>query len=73
MLFDLEGFAVSAGSSCSSGRIAPSHVLRAMGVEEKLAASAIRISLGWNTTAEEVRSFTTAWHAARERLGKKVA
>jgi cysteine desulfurase len=73
MLFDLEGFAVSAGSACSSGRIAPSHVLRAMGVEEKLAASAIRISLGWNTTAEEVRSFTTAWHAARERLGKKVA
>ena len=71
MHFDLAGFAVSAGSACSSGRIAPSHVLRAMGVEEALLSSAIRISLGWNTTEAEIHSFISAWCAARKRLGRK--
>jgi cysteine desulfurase len=71
MHFDLAGFAVSAGSACSSGRISPSHVLRAMGVEEALLSSAIRISLGWNTTEAEIHSFISAWCAARNRLGRK--
>ncbi len=71
MHFDLAGFAVSAGSACSSGRIAPSHVLRAMGVEEALLSSAIRISLGWNTTEAEIHSFISAWCATRKRLGRK--
>lgn len=54
---DLAGFAASSGSACSSGKVARSHVLTAMGVEPDLAAGAIRLSLGWATTAEEVARF----------------
>jgi len=53
MKLDLMGFAVSAGSACSSGRIEPSHVLLAMGVDKALAASAIRVSGGWNSTQND--------------------
>ena len=45
---DLAGVAVSSGSACSSGKVAPSHVLAAMGVEPDLAKCAIRLSLGWD-------------------------
>jgi len=51
---DLEGVAVSSGSACSSGSAEPSHVLLAMGLEPRLAASAVRFSLGWGNTEEEV-------------------
>ena len=50
MKLDLQGISVSAGSACSSGRIEPSHVLTAMGVDKAVAGSAIRISAGWNST-----------------------
>ncbi|MDX1974912.1 MAG: cysteine desulfurase family protein [Rickettsiales bacterium] len=70
MDFDLAGFAVSAGSACSSGRIEPSHVLLAMGIDKKLAGSAIRVSLGWDTKEEEIHAFTQAWIATCERLAK---
>lgn len=53
MALDLAGFAVSAGSACSSGKVRPSHVALAMGHGEEVARSAIRISLGcWNNEAE---------------------
>ncbi len=73
MHFDLEGFAVSAGSACSSGRIAPSSVLLAMGVAPEVAATAIRISWGWATQQEEIEAFAKAWKAAYKRLGKRTA
>ncbi|MBB4290210.1 cysteine desulfurase [Rhizobium leguminosarum] len=50
--FDLEGVALSAGSACSSGRLGESHVLTAMGRDAKLGA--LRISLGFSTTEEDV-------------------
>ena len=59
--FDLAGIAVSTGSACSSGKVGPSHVLAAMGVEPEAAASAIRISLGWASTADEVDHLIDAW------------
>jgi len=71
MDFDLKGFAVSAGSACSSGRIEPSHVLMAMGVPKPLAASAIRISGGWQTTEKEIQHFTEIWQQMNKRLAKK--
>jgi len=58
---DLDGFSVSAGSACSSGRVARSHVLDAMGVDPDLARCAIRISTGWHTTHEDIVAFAGAW------------
>ena len=52
--FDLNGIAVSSGSACSSGKVQPSHVLAAMGVEPALAQGAVRVSLGWSTSEREV-------------------
>ena len=61
MAFDLEGIAVSSGSACSSGKVAKSHVLAAMGVADDLAKAAIRVSLGWNSTTEDIDHFITVW------------
>jgi len=70
---DLAGIAVSAGSACSSGKVRPSHVLRAMGASEAEAGSSIRVSLGWGTTAEEVDRFIEAWGEIYHRLGARAA
>ena len=51
---DLEGVEVSMGSACAAGAVEPSHVLRAMGRSVADARSSLRISLGWNNTAEEI-------------------
>ena len=59
--FDLNGIAVSSGSACSSGKVAASHVLAAMGMEPALARGAIRISLGPMTTETQVESLLIAW------------
>jgi cysteine desulfurase len=58
--FDLEGVALSSGSACSSGKVKASHVLEAMGVPSALAAGAMRVSLGWNSTEADVKSFAAA-------------
>jgi cysteine desulfurase len=58
---DAMGFAVSAGSACSSGTLKKSRVLDAFGVPDDVAARTIRVSLGWNTTAEELERFAAAW------------
>ena len=64
---DLEGIAVSSGSACSSGKVAASPVLAAMGVKPELAACAIRASLGWNSTEYDVDRFIDVWHRLIER------
>ncbi|MGH6717840.1 MAG: cysteine desulfurase family protein [Alphaproteobacteria bacterium] len=69
MAFDLDGFAVSAGAACSSGKVGPSHVLAAMGLDRAQAGSAIRVSSGWRTTEPELDDFAAAWCALRARLG----
>jgi cysteine desulfurase len=58
---DLAGAAVSSGAACSSGKVAPSHVLAAMGVEPGLAQAAIRISLGWDSKKSDLDVFSRAW------------
>ena len=69
--FDLEGVAVSAGSACSSGKVRPSPVLSAMGAADDVAGQAIRASLGWTTTAEEIDLFIAALGEIRDRIGRR--
>lgn len=58
---DLAGIAVSSGSACSSGKVKKSHVLSAMGVDDELAACALRISTGASTTNEDAQRFLGAF------------
>jgi cysteine desulfurase len=64
---DMAGFAVSAGSACSSGKVAQSHVLLAMGLGE-LAGQAIRVSLPWNIEAQQIPVFNAAYAAMLDRV-----
>lgn len=73
MSMDLAGFAISAGAACSSGKVARSHVLSAMGLGDELAASAIRVSLGWNTEAGQGEAFADAWLDAYARVKTRAA
>jgi cysteine desulfurase len=64
---DLDGVRMSAGATCSSGKIAPSHVLAAMGVSDDLSASALRASFGWSSTAEDVQAAVASLVKLAER------
>ena len=59
--FDAMGIAVSAGSACSSGSLKVSHVLGAMGMDEKAASEVIRVSIGRETDEVDIRRFIDAW------------
>lgn len=67
MAMDLAGFAVSAGSACSSGKVKVSGVLRAMGYSEAQSGCALRVSLGPQTAEAEVAAFCDAWLKARAK------
>ena len=73
MAMDLAGFAVSAGSACSSGKVRASRVLRAMGFDETQAAQAIRISIGPQTTQDQVLRFAEAWGRDYRRVRSRAA
>ena len=73
MAFDLEGVAVSSGSACSSGKVTKSHVLAAMGVRPEISEAAIRVSLGWDTTEQDIEHFTAAWRKIRDRHKARAA
>ena len=60
---DAMGFAVSAGSACSSGTLKKSRVLDAFGVPDDVASRTIRVSLGWSTTPGELERFAEAWNS----------
>jgi cysteine desulfurase len=64
---DLAGIAVSAGAACSSGKVARSHVLEAMGLHD-LAGCAIRVSLPWNVEAAAVAAFSEAYATMTRRM-----
>ncbi len=69
---DLAGVQVSAGAACSSGKVARSHVLEAMGLGA-LAGEAIRVSLPWNASMADVQAFGAAYAAMAERLRRRAA
>ena len=65
---DLAGICVSNGSACASGTVKASHVLCGMGVGETEAGSSLRVSLGWNSTEQEVDYFIRKWAEMYERI-----
>ncbi len=67
------GIYVATGSACSSGKAEPSHVLAAMGVQPELARGSLRLTLGWASTADEVRLAITVIPQAVERLRARAA
>jgi cysteine desulfurase len=69
MALDLAGIAVSAGSACSSGKVRPSHVITAMGFDAATAGTAIRVSLGWQSSLSDVERFVAAWSSIQARSG----
>lgn len=73
MALDLEGVAVSSGSACSSGKVAKSHVLAAMGVKPEISEAAIRVSLGWDTSEQDIEHFIAAWRKIRDRHKARAA
>jgi cysteine desulfurase len=54
MALDLDGVMISSGAACSSGKVKPSHVLAAMGINEDVSRCALRVSFGWNSTEADV-------------------
>ncbi len=70
---DLDGVMVSTGSSCSSGKIAPSHVLSAMGVAHDLAGASIRVSFGWNSTNADADAVVASLLKLRQRVRTRAA
>jgi cysteine desulfurase len=70
---DLAGIAVSAGSACSAGKIEAPYVLLAMGVPDALARCALRVSLGWTTTAADIEALLAAWRSLRRRTHNRAA
>ena len=73
MQMDLAGYAISAGSACSSGKVKASRVLKAYGYDDDVAASAIRVSIGPDTTKEELKGFADAWLAQKAKLRIRAA
>jgi cysteine desulfurase len=68
LLLDDAGVCASAGSACASGALEPSHVLLAMGVDPARARSALRLTLGYSTTADEVDHVVAVLPKIVERL-----
>jgi cysteine desulfurase len=68
MALDLAGIAVGAGAACSSGKIARSHVLAAMGLPDDIAMATIRVSLASTTTDADIDAFLAAWTDLRTRV-----
>ena len=65
---DLEGFSVSSGSACTSGKTEPSHVLLAIGLEREVAQGSLRVTVGRDTTESDVDAFLAALPPIVERI-----
>ncbi len=73
MQMDLAGYAISAGSACSSGKVKESRVLRAMGFDSVKASSAVRVSIGPATTEDDLMGFARTWIEHYRRWRQRAA
>ena len=73
MQMDLAGFAVSSGSACSSGKVKVPRVLKAMGLDDRAAEGALRVSMGPTTTESEVMRFVDAWLKQEKKFRQRAA
>jgi cysteine desulfurase len=75
MGLDLKGISISSGSACSSGKVGPSHVLKAMGVPAELSECAMRLSVGWDSTGADIEAFLEGFSEVlgRHRERRRVA
>ncbi|MEM7740826.1 MAG: cysteine desulfurase family protein [Pseudomonadota bacterium] len=73
MVMDLAGLAVSSGSACSSGKVKPSPVLKAMGAGEAEIQSSLRVSLGWDSPKDAAERFLSAWSREHQRVLERSA
>lgn len=73
MQMDLASYAISAGSACSSGKVKASAVLTAMGYDASVASSAIRVSLGPETSEQDILGFADKWLAQLQKYRAKAA
>jgi cysteine desulfurase len=73
MKMDLAGFSISAGSACSSGKVKKSKVLTSMGYEEEVNKSAIRVSMGNETSKLDTENFIRAWIKSKNYFQARVA
>ena len=73
MQMDLAGFAVSSGSACSSGKVKTPRVLRAMGLDDRTAEGALRVSFGPETKKDDVLRFAEVWLAQEKKNRARAA
>lgn len=67
LAMDLSNIAIGSGSACSSGKVEPSHVLKAMGANTEQTKSAIRISMGWQTKQTDVQTLIKTWQGLYQK------
>ncbi len=67
MALDLEGVAIGSGAACSSGKVGPSHVLAAMGLNDDIVTCTVRLSLGWSSTGADVEAALPAFARVLDR------
>jgi cysteine desulfurase len=72
MAMDLAGVSISAGSACSSGKVRGSKVGGALQLSPELAETVVRISLGWNSTRDDVDALLMAWKQAYARVAPRL-
>lgn len=70
MSLDMDGFAISSGAACSSGKVGESHVIKAMGFSS-LSSNVIRISFGWENSQGDISALADALIAIYKRHQEK--
>src|SRR5574344_104496 len=72
LMLDMDGICASSGSACNSSTLAPSHVLKAIGLSDNMANSSIRFTLGDDNTKEDIKEIAVTLKKLVDKIRKKV-